>query len=135
MTKLPQCSEAAPSDLSRLGGEVGLAALIDVFIDRVACDVMIGYLFGGVDLKRLKRREVAFAAHHLGGTPYAGQSMRAAHARLTIAGGHFARRKVILGEVLRAHAVPQDIIARWLAHQDSLRPEVVKAGPVCPSDL
>jgi hemoglobin len=113
----------------RVGGEAGLRAIIDDFVDRVVDDFMIGFFFRGVDRTRLKEMEFSHAAEHLGGPePYRGRPLRAAHAKHRIMGGQFMRRKELLRQTLAAHAVDQDIIDAWLAHTESLR-DVVTTAP------
>lgn len=108
-----------------IGGEAALAAIIDEFVDRMARDIMIGFFFARVDLERLKAKEYEHAAEHLGaGVTYTGRALPAAHRPLRIFGGHFARRKEILRQVLVAHDVPSDVQKAWLDHVESLRSEV-----------
>jgi hemoglobin len=114
------------SDYDRVGGEAGLRAIIDDFLDAVFGDPMIGFLFRGKNHARIRAMEQAFAAAHLGaGLSYDGRSMREAHARSPISSGHFARRREILRQTLARHAVPADVAERWLAHVDGLRADVV----------
>jgi hemoglobin len=113
------------SHFETIGGEPALAAIIDEFVERMAKDIMIGFFFARVDLRRLKAKEYEHAAEHLGGpVTYSGRPLRAAHGRMRIFGGHFARRKEILRQVLVAHGVPSDIEKAWLDHVESLRAEV-----------
>jgi hemoglobin len=113
------------SMFERLGGEAGLTPIIDDFVDREADDFMIGFFFRGVDRARLKLMEYSHAAEFLGGPePYAGRPLRAAHAKHRIMGGQFMRRKELLRQTLVAHHVPEDIVAAWLAHTESLRDAV-----------
>ena len=109
----------------RIGGEPALRAIIDDFVDRVMDDIMIGFFFRAVDRKRLKQLEYQHAAEHLGGpVKYEGRPLRQAHAQHRIMGGQFARRKELLRKTLVAHAVPDEIVAAWLAHVESLREQV-----------
>jgi hemoglobin len=127
---------ALNTDFARLGGWDALRTIMDAFVARLPADVMIGFLFTQVPLKRLGALETAYAAGHLGGPAYKGPDLAVAHAKLGIAGGHFARRRRILAETLVQAGVPQDITARWLAHQDNLRP-LILGGPkptACPAD-
>src|SRR5690606_29144069 len=69
------------TDYERIGGELGLTALLSDFLSRVRGDIMIGFHFQGVDFARLLQHEVAFARQHLGGGgSYTGRPMHAAHA-------------------------------------------------------
>jgi hemoglobin len=108
-----------------LGGEVFVRAIIDDFVERVFADTMIGYLFARASKERVKRFEYEHAAEFLGaGITYKGRSMREAHGKHPIMGGHFGRRRQILKNTLEAHRVPAHIIAAWLAHQDALKDQV-----------
>lgn len=115
------------SAFQRLGGSSGLAEIIDDFIDRVTSDVMIGFFFRGVDKDKLKRLELSFAASHLGGpVDYQGRPLAAAHGPHRIMGGQFARRLKLLENTLRDHAVEEDIIQEWLAHNRKLLPHITR---------
>lgn len=118
---------------TRIGGEPGLRALIDDFVDRVFNDLMIGFLFQRANRERIKRYEYEFAAAFLGAdVQYAGKPIDAAHKPHRIMGGQFARRRKILDDVLKAHDVPDDVRSLWLAHTDALRPLVTHdAGASC----
>lgn len=103
-----------------------LRAVIRDFYDRVFEDVMIGFMFRGADKERLIEREWELVARLLGARDvvYQGRSMRAAHARVPILGGHFERRMQILRDTLADHDVPEAVREKWLAHSLSLRRQV-----------
>lgn len=107
-------------------GEVKVRQIFHDFYDRVFSDVMIGFFFKGRSKSLLIEREVQFT---LNPEKYAkeklGRSMEEAHKNMTIMGGHFNRRQVILKEVLLKHQVPTDVIDLWLNHNESLRKEVM----------
>ena len=87
--------------LEQLGGPERLRLIINTFVDRVVDDVMIGFFFREVDVSRLKEMEFLFAAQFLGGDfRYTGKPLALAHKKHPIMGGHFARRKQILLDVL-----------------------------------
>ena len=116
---------SAPTAFERLGGEPGLRAIVDDFVERVFADIMIGFFFRDADKRRIKELEYQHAAEHLGGpVRYRGRALDVAHAAHPIMGGHFARRKELLRQTLVAHGAPQDVIDAWLAHTESLRGEV-----------
>jgi hemoglobin len=115
------------SAYDRVGGEVGLRAIIDDFVDRVFADAMIGFMFGRVDRERLKQLEFEHAAAHLGGpVQYTGRPLAKAHAPHRIFGGQFDRRAQILRSTLERHRIPADIRDAWLAHVESLRPQITR---------
>jgi hemoglobin len=106
----------------QLGGEVGLRRVVDDFIDRVFADRMIGFFFRHADKARIKEMEFQLTAEFLGAkVKYRGRPLGQAHAKHPIMGGHFARRKQILKETLKFHAVPESVKEAWLQHTDDLR--------------
>jgi len=126
----------ASSLFEDLGGEPALRAIIDRFVDRVFDDVMIGFFFRNARRERIKAKEYEFAAQHLGaGTPYTGRAIDEAHRAHPIMGGQFARRLMILKETLEAAGVPEHVKQHWLAHTESLRPQVTAdTGRECDAD-
>jgi len=108
---------------NKLGGEYKLREIIDVFIDRVFQDPMIGFFFRAADKNRIKEMEFQFTANFLGaGIAYQGRPLAEVHAKHPIMGGQFMRRMQILRETLQDFDVPEEIRDAWLAHTESLRP-------------
>jgi hemoglobin len=122
-----------PSLFEELGGEAKLRAIIDVFIDRVFEDRMIGFFFRNAERGRIKEFEYQHAAAFLGApVVYRGRALDQAHAKHPIMGGHFARRRQILKETLEAYTVPDAVKRAWLEHTDSLRPLITsQSGSDC----
>lgn len=119
------------SDYERLGGEEALVAILDDFVERMAEDFIIGWLFEGRDLARIKTQEMGFARAHLGGGGrYLGKPLGAAHQPLPINSGMFHRRLSLLATVLRDHRVEEGVIERWLAHDRKLEP-IITDGTDC----
>ncbi len=109
----------------QIGGETGLRAIIDEFVERVFADTMIGFLFARASKERIKRFEYEHAAELLGANiAYTGKDLREAHRKHPILGGHFARRRQILKNVLTKRAIESSIIEHWLAEVDALREQV-----------
>lgn len=109
----------------QIGGETKLRAIIDDFVERVFADTMIGFLFARASKERIKRFEYEHAAELLGANiTYTGKDLREAHRKHPILGGHFARRRQILKNVLTKHGVETAIIDHWLAEVDALREQV-----------
>lgn len=118
-------TETSGSLYERMGGEPALRAVIDDFVERVFDDIMIGYMFRDADRARIKELEFQHASEFLGGPhAYQGRPLRAAHARHRIMGGQFARRLQLLRQVFAAHAVPGDVQAAFLAHNEALRDQI-----------
>lgn len=114
----------------RLGGDAGVQAIVDDFIDRTVSDLMIGFYFRSADIDRIKRLEAQLAAGFLGAPqPYGGRPLTTAHAPHRIFEGHFFRRIEILRETLDAHDVATDIRDAWIAHNLDLRDQVVGTEP------
>jgi hemoglobin len=106
----------------QIGGERKLREIIDVFIDRVFADRMIGFFFRNADKTRIKELEYQLTAEFLGADiRYQGRPLDHAHAKHPIMGGQFARRMQILKETLEDFKVPQAIREAWLQHNESLR--------------
>ena len=120
----------------QLGGEIKLREVIDLFVDRVFEDVMIGFFFRNVDPERIKTFEFQFAARFLGAdVPYEGRPLREAHRAHPIMGGQFARRKKILEDVLVELEVPANVREAWLKHTEQLRGQITgDKGSDCDPD-
>ena len=116
-----------------LGGEGKLRQIIDIFIDRVFEDRMIGFFFRHADKKRIKEMEFQLTARFLGANvEYQGKPLDEVHARHPIMGGQFARRLQILKETLEEFGVPKHIQAAWLDHTERLRPLITRdSGTDC----
>jgi hemoglobin len=119
-----------PTLFERLGGEPKLRAIIDVFVDRLFADPMIGFFFKNAGRERIKQKEYEFAAAHLGAAvQYTGKPIAQAHAPHAIMGGQFARRLELLKQTLREADVPVDVVKHWLAHTERLRPVITRDAP------
>lgn len=98
-----------------------LPHLIDVFVDRLASDLIIGFRFEGKDLDRVKRHELELARRHLTGQgTYQGRPIGPLHRAMKINAGQFRRRLAILRTVLAEEGVSDEVIARWVAHDEAL---------------
>ncbi|MFT5585953.1 MAG: hemoglobin [Cognaticolwellia sp.] len=121
------------SDFEALGGAEGVQRLITLFVDRVASDFIIGFFFERVDLNRVKKMEANLACIHLGGPgEYVGRPVGKAHSPYPINAGHFRRRLAILRTVLTEQGVDPEIIARWLAHDQTLQGQVTNGQECAP---
>jgi hemoglobin len=109
------------SDYERLGGGPGVERLVRAFLARVFDDLIIGFQFEGRDHERIVRHEVEHATRLLGGpAAYTGRPLGAAHRPLKINRGQFRRRLAILRTVLREQGVEEEVIGRWIAHDEQL---------------
>ena len=117
----------------RLGGAVKLREIINVFIDRVFADRMIGFFFRNADRARIKEMEYQLVAEFLGAdVKYSGRPLGNVHGNHPIMGGHFARRRQIFKETLEQFQVAEEIESALLRHTDALRPLITpEAGSGC----
>jgi hemoglobin len=126
------------TDAERIGGEVAVEALVREFVQRMADDFVIGFRFAGKDLERIAYHEAELALAHLGGRrSYTGRSLGEVHLPMRLNRGQFRRRLAVLRTVLAEHGVPDDVIARWIAHDEALEPAIsgpTDCGPPKPLD-
>jgi hemoglobin len=117
----------------QLGGAAKLREIIDVFIDRVFDDRMIGFFFRNVDRRKIKELEYQLTAEFLGGpVEYRGRPLDQAHGKHPIMGGQFARRMKILNDTLDEFRVPEAVRAAWIEHNEKLRPLITSnSGSDC----
>jgi hemoglobin len=73
----------------RLGGEAGVNALMDGLYVRALADPLLSSFLAGVDIDRLKSRQLAFVSQATGGPHQYVGSLPQAHARLRIEQRHF----------------------------------------------
>lgn len=117
-------SDARPL-YERAGGAGAVRAVLADFYDAVFADLMIGFLFKGIDKQRLIERELELTLAALGAdVRYGGAALRTVHARHPILGGHFMRRRKLLADAIARHGLPDDVRDAWLAHTDALKAEI-----------
>lgn len=118
---------SGPSLYERLGEEA-LVAVLTRFYERAFVDPIIGHLFFGRDREHLTRQQIDFARGLLGGPMhYRGKPLLHAHRPLLIRPPHFARRQVLMAEVLEEIGVAPDISREWLEREDNLRPLIMSS--------
>jgi hemoglobin len=112
-----------------IGGESALAAVVDDFYARVLADPQLSGFFAGVNMPRLKGRQVEFFAAALGGPDYyQGASMRDAHAGRGISQADFDKVAVHLTTALAAAGVPAETVAQIAGAVTPLAGEIVSRG-------
>jgi truncated hemoglobin YjbI len=116
----------ATSIFERLGGDDALTLAVELFYERVLGDPALAHRFVGVNMGRLRDKQVKFFAAALGGPkPYRGRSMEAAHGGLGITQDEFDRTAGHLVAVLQQLAVPQDVINDVVSAVVPLAPSIV----------
>lgn len=119
---------ATGSLFERLGGEDAVAAVVDLFYDRVLADPALSAYFTDVDLDRLKRHQRRFIGQALGAAhPYTGRSMRKAHAHLAITDAAFDRVVAHLAGALSEAGVAEETIGTIAEALLPLKPDIVTA--------
>ena len=116
-----------PTPFEELGGLAGVERLVRRFVGRVFDDLMIGSLFARADFERIVRLETQHAARALGGAvEYEGRPLALAHRPHRITGGQFARRLVILAEVLEEGGVRPAVRELWLEENRRAREQITR---------
>ena len=97
----------------RLGGQAGIATLIDRFYDKVVVDPELSAFFENAPVDRIRAMQKEFFAAALEGPQnYSGLALTRAHSGLGIKPGQFARYVNVLLETLKEIGVkPRDIDA------------------------
>ena len=112
-----------------IGGESALTAVVDDFYVRVLADPQLSGFFAGVNMQKLKGRQVEFFAAALGGPDfYEGASMREAHAGRGISQADFNQVAVHLTAALAAAGVPAETVAQIAGAVTPLADEIVSRG-------
>jgi hemoglobin len=121
---------AEPTIYEAIGGDTALVAVVDDFYGRVLADPDLAGFFAGINMTRLKGRQVEFFAAALGGpVAYTGASMRDAHRGRAIAQRHFDLVAGHLVASLVAAGVPDATVTQIVAAVAPLASEIVTAGP------
>jgi hemoglobin len=104
-----------------------LKQIVNLFVDRMFNDVMIGFFFRKADKERIKEKEFEFLAEFLGfDIKYTGLSIPDAHEKHYIMGGQFSRRKQMLKEVLEESNVSDNVINIIMDHTEKFRMSIAK---------
>jgi hemoglobin len=110
----------------RLGGDDGVAAVVDTFYDRVLADDRVNDAFEGVPMDELREHQAAFLSAVAGGPDeYAGREMRAAHAGLDLDDADFDAVVGHLDAALDQDGVSAADHAAVLEEVESLRAAVL----------
>ena len=90
-------------------------------------DAMIGFMFVGLDLKRLAFREYQLMAQVCAlPVRYEGQSLRSAHMQHRIRSGQFRRRLELLKQALEKFEVPRAEFEKIVAHNEGLAAVIMR---------
>lgn len=107
-----------------------LIEILTDFYDRVFEDAQLAPYFRGVTKRRLIEKVYSFMRHLFTGEKiYFGDWPRNAHHWMVISDELFDHREQLMEACLRRHGLPEHLIRRWRALEESFRPDVVKAEP------
>jgi hemoglobin len=108
------------------GGEAGLRALMDDFVERLAADPRIGSFFRTSNLPRLKA-QLATQLCAVAGGPcvYGGADMRSAHAALGVEKRHFNALVEVFQQSMDSKGIPFSVQNRMLAQLAPMHREII----------
>ena len=114
---------------ARIGGTLGVSALVDAFYRRVLADPLLGPMFAHVPMVKLKRMQLEFFSAALGGpVEYTGRPIIDAHHHLHLQLAHYQRFVRCLMETLEQFRIDEreryEIIGRLNLYTE----DVVGAG-------
>lgn len=130
--KVPELANPSKnaSLFDRLGGELAIDAVVDMFYGKVMGDDRLTPFFDGVQMDHQASQMKAFLTQAFGGPAnYRGRDMRSAHQRLVhqmeLDDGHFIAVASHLADSLNQMGVPPELIDEVLAIVESVRRDVL----------
>ncbi|MFK7823430.1 MAG: group 1 truncated hemoglobin [Oligoflexales bacterium] len=116
-------------------GEAFIKQAISEFYQHAVRDPIIGHFFFHTDIEQLIAKQCTFTAKLLGSTShqYRGKPLIKAHSLMPLTKVHFARRQVLMGEVLRSLGLPENLSKIWLNLEEELKPLIVNSQSPCHS--
>jgi hemoglobin len=123
----PARAQATDDSLFReLGGQPGLAALMDDFVPRLYVDARMKRFFDGVNPKQLKTQLASqFCVVSGGPCTYEGADMKSAHAGSEIRKGDFNALVELLQQSMSARDIPFRVQNRLLARLAPMHRDIV----------
>lgn len=109
----------------KLGGEDVIGKVVENFYKRVMEDESVNHFFRDTDMAKQLRHQTAFISYALGGAPYTGRSMAAAHKGLNLQPGHFDSIVNHLQTSLRHFGVTEDDIRQITDKVGSLKGDIL----------
>ncbi|NKY60760.1 group I truncated hemoglobin [Nocardia flavorosea] len=117
--------EAEPPVYERIGGRAALETVVEDFYARVLADEVLQPFFTGINISRMKGRQVEFFSAALGGPdPYIGASMKQVHQGRGITRYHFDLVACHLTDALSGAGVPPELVAEIIAAVSPLADEI-----------
>ena len=113
----------------RIGGADAVAAVVEMFYERVLADPTLAHFFDGVNMDWLHERQRQFITEALGGPKgYEGGSMSKAHTHLNIASHHFDQIVGHLARSLESGGVDSATIDQIAVVLGPLKSQIVTAN-------
>lgn len=107
-----------------------LTDLLEDFYTKVYADARLAPFFHGVTKQRAVEKQFLFLRQLFTGEKvYFGDRPRNAHHWMVISDELFDYREHLMESCLRAHGLPEYLITRWLAMEESFRSDLVKEAP------
>ncbi len=119
-----------PEMWQALGEGSVLRAILEDFYSRVYEDPRLSPFFHGVTMKRAIEKQFLFLRQKFTGEKvYFGDRPRNAHHWMVISNELFDYRESIMLDCLRRHGLPEQLVERWRALENSFRSDIVKDKP------
>jgi hemoglobin len=114
----------------RIGGHEAIEVVVDDFYVRVLADDQLSGFFTGINMSRLKGKQVEFFAANLGGPePYTGAPMKQVHQGRGISMYHFSLVAGHLADALTAAGVASQTVTEILGAIAPLAPDIASGEP------
>lgn len=109
-----------------LGGNAGIAVVVDGFINQISYDQEIVKFFAKTDIKRLRSKlEEQFCMVSDGPCEYTGDSMADVHTGMQISTGQFNRVVELLQKAMTDAKVPYTVQNRLIERLAPMRPDII----------
>ncbi len=117
-----------PSIYERIGGEAGIASMVDSFYEKVVADPELAPYFVHVPIDKLRRMQREFFGAAVGGPiVYSGRPLSEAHHSLAISRREFQRFTEHLIETLKEKGVDEQDVSEIIAHVNLYADEITQS--------
>ena len=114
------------SDLEVQSGADSVSHGVDLFMQRMLDDPLLGWTFEGVDYAQVQRHARAFVVAALGGPDlYIGRGLRAAHERFKLNNSHYDAAVTHLVDAMREAGLSEGVLAELPQRIEPLRNQII----------
>ncbi len=107
-----------------------LSAILEEFYTAVYADPRLAHFFEGTSRDRAVEKQWSFLCQIFTGRDvYFGDRPRNAHHWMVISDELFDHREALMERCLRAHGLPEHLVARWMRMENRFRKQIVKDAP------